>query len=240
MSARQQTRHGAEHEAQLVAALADDGAVREGAYSSRIPDCPECRARFAKLIAVRELLDDAGREERETLAELDWKSSVPGSDVVAPFVRGLAEQRRNRLRADRQRRWIVWVASAAASLLVIGWIARLVLRQDVSSAPNDITLGPTQQVRMSPQGPVREYSPFEWALELPSQGHFELRIWDDRAGAAADPFAKRTDLDQPRCPFSPEQTRTWPDKIRWQVLAYDATGAQLPGVFSASAERSPH
>ena len=117
--------HTPEHETLLVAALADEGVEGAGAWSARLSQCAQCQQLFEKLSAVRELLEDAGREERETLAELDWNQSVPGSDAVAPLVRALAHKRKLQLRAVRTRRVVMWAASAAAGVLIAGWIARL-------------------------------------------------------------------------------------------------------------------
>jgi len=229
--------HTPEHEALLVAALADERVEHAGEWVARLAQCDECRRRFEKLCAVRDLLDDAGREERETLAALDWNQSVPGTDTVAPFVRALAQKRKQQLRSTRTRRVVLWTASAAAGVLVVGWIARLLSPPNRDGA-RDTLLGAQNNASCSPKGPVVEYGQFNWELPLPLQGAFELSIWDDRADAPLEPLFPPLKLYEPKWTPTPEQTRALPDKIRWEVHVYDASGAQLRAEAHASAERS--
>jgi hypothetical protein len=231
--------HTPEHETMLVAALADEGVEGAGAWSARLSQCAQCQQLFEKLSAVRELLEDAGREERETLAELDWNQSVPGSDAVAPLVRALAQKRKLQLRAVRTRRVVMWAASAAAGVLVVGWIARL-LAPPARDGARDTLLGAQTKSSCKPSGPVVEYGEFEWDLALPPQGEFELIIWDDRPDAAIEAVFRKSKLHTPAWKLTPEEARALPDKIRWEVRVYDASGAPWPDVAGASAERSRH
>jgi hypothetical protein len=233
------TAHTPEHEALLVAALADERVEHAGEWVARLAQCEECRQRFEKLCAVRDLLDDAGREERDTLASLDLNQSVPGSDTVEPFVRALAQKRKRQLRSAHTRRVALWAASAAAGVLFVGWVVRLLAPPSPVGA-NDTLLGAHKKASCSPDSPVVEYGEFKWDLPLPPQGEFELVIWDDRPDAPLDAVFRKPKLDTNSWTLSPAEARALPDKIRWEVHVFDATGAQLPGLPSTRAERSPH
>lgn len=230
-------RHAPEHEHLLQAALAGDVPVDDARFQQRLRDCGECRGRYRELSVVRELLDHAGQDERETLAAIELARPVPGSELVAPFVRRALAERSARVRPTWTRRSLAWVASAAAGLVAVGWLVRWLLPED-GGDQRGILLGDTHEHGMSPRGPVREYTPLEWKLPLPKGGYYQLRIWDGGSDESLDPFVTMPRLEEPRWFAPPQVARTWPDKIRWEVRVYDATGV-LQDSELASAERSP-
>ena len=231
--------HTPEHEALLVAALADEGYDGAGAWSARLAQCAQCRRLFEKLSAVRELLEDAGREERETLAGLDWNQNVPGSEAVAPLVRALAQKRKQQLRSIRARRVVLWTASAAAGVLVVGWIARL-LAPGARDGGNGTLLSAQSRTSCSPTGGVVEYDKFEWQTAPPPGGWCELIIWDDGPNPRDQPLIRKPKLESSTWTPTPQELRTLTNKIRWEVHFYDASGGPLPGSVYQSAERLPH
>jgi hypothetical protein len=230
--------HSPEHETLLVAALADEGYAGAGAWSARLAECEQCRQLFEKLSAVRDLLEDAGREERETLAGLDWNQSVPGSEAVAPLVRALAHKRKQQLRSVRARRAVLWTASAAAGVLVAGWIARLLV-PPAHTASTDTLLGAQTKSSCTPHGAVVEYTKFEWETAPPAGGWCELIIRDDGPNAPDEPLIREPKLETSSWTPTPQETRKLTDKIRWEVHVYDGSGAPWPGAVYESAERLP-
>lgn len=228
--------HTEGHEALLVAALADDSGEHVRELEARLANCSECRARFEELTAVRALLDQAGREERETLAELDLTATVPGSDTVAPLVRKLASQRQHRLRSSRLRLVTLLVASAAAAVLFVGWLVR-VLVPDRPGDHRGTTLGQTHTGQHSPKGTGQSFELFKWDDELPDGGTFDLVISDPSKSADDAVLLIVRGLEANQCSVPPERTSTWPARIRWELRLYDATHQPLPGGFSESAER---
>lgn len=121
---------------------------------------------------------------------------------------------------------IVGVASAAAGIVAVGWFVHSLLPQQPEET-RETVLGSETDSGMSPSGAVREYTPLSWKLGLPPGGRFELTVWDDRPDAAPEPLVKPELWYRNERFFPPEQTRLWPDRIRWRVRVIDASGTQI-------------
>jgi hypothetical protein len=229
--------HAREHELMLEAALAGDIESSDARLLERLHSCEECHTRYQELIAVRALLDDAGRDERDTLAAINYDREVPGSDRVAPFVRAMVAQRQAR-RTSWNRRTLAWAASAAAGIVAVGWLVRWLMPR--AEGPNEVMLGASQGDEMTPNKAVREYEQLRWSLSVPPGGHCELRIWDVTHAGAPQLLVTKTALHASQWPDPPESTTSWPDKIRWEVRVFDATGTQIGAPHVANAARLPH
>jgi hypothetical protein len=211
--------HDREHARRLEAALAGDLAADDPALERILASCGTCRARLEELRAVRTLLDDAGREQRETLSAIDWDAAVPGGDQVAPFVRRKLAERGSRRRVA----WRAALATAAAATVAAFWIVRHMLVPD-EIAQREVMLSADSGGGLLPSGKVQEYRELSWPIPLPPGGRFELRVFDDRPGAARDPIVAEERLTEARWTPSTDLARSLPELIRWEVRVYDATG----------------
>jgi hypothetical protein len=192
---------------------------------------------------------DSGRAEPGTggeLHDLDWHRPVAGRELVGPFVHeqlALAALARERVR----RRWwqTPWVAAASAAILVAGWAVRgsterpaETLSRGEGTLPRSATLGAHErrQPAMSPSGPVAGFDEFVAELQGVPGGQFHLTVWDDRPESDGRLLAELF-LDEPKHTFSPDVTRPWPDRIRWDIEVQDPFGSAVGPAVSAFAQR---
>jgi hypothetical protein len=227
--------HSKEHELLLEAALAGDVDPQDPRWLERISSCSECSENFRELTELRELLDDAGRDERSILASIDPRRDVPGSDRVAPTVHAVLAQRRARWSLGR--RALVWTASAAAGVMAVGGIVRW-LMPHANPEHHESMLGEAEEAGMSPSGSVPDFDEFRWTVELPPGGEFELVVWSDEPGDEGRLLARISHLDDQRWTPAIEQKRAWPNTIRWELRVVDVSDQQIAAP-TARAERSP-
>jgi hypothetical protein len=215
------TLHSEDHERVIQGAIAGDLEPDDPRLQALLHECGACREHYEGLARVRTLLDETAREEREVVAELDWAEPAPGRELVGAFVR---EQMDQRALAARPRPWwrSAWVAAAAASILIAGWIVRA-LTAPRGEERTRTSLGEESE-SLQPSGPGSSFERFAWpGLQLPPGGRYELRVWD-RAKGPEDGRLVRLDLEEQEWAPAPGESASWPDQIAWEVRVIDATG----------------
>ncbi len=176
--------------------------------------------------ALESFLKAAAEEERATLDAARSLQDAPGIELVAGVVRRSFEEQRRRARRR------VLLLSAAALVLALGLTARFLLfnRPGQSS-----TLGDEPVVLLAPVGASAAFSTFTWE-STSAAAWFEVVVEDGSAAGVSVTRSGR--LSSHTWSSDPQEVSSWPDRIRWEVRAFDASGALL-GAASASAWRSP-
>lgn len=216
--------HDPRHDEWLIAILAGDEVSREARLATE--SCAECRSALSEVGRIGDVLDLAGRLERESIDR-----AFPSAEARKP----------SGLRVDvhpsgRERRWFASplqrVAAAALVLVTIGLCYRQVRNSDrpftVSSGPN---LNASQQFQLVPSGTVAAVTQFSFEAPRPSGGTFQVRVYDPAAGAT--PILESPPLEEPRWIPDPDQLGKLPSRFRWELRVLDATGLRIS---TASAE----
>ena len=214
--------HDAAHEALLHAAVtADDGTV-----PAALADCATCREALDELRSVSRLLDETAREERETLAGLDWGAAAPGVDGVAPFLRERFE-RRARRPLVRGRALVLRYAAAAAAVLTCGWLARELVTAEPETR---VLLGEQGFLQVSPQGAVPDFGVFKWSFQENVDGWYVVQVLSD----THELIDVSGQLVEPRWEPPRDLLERLPREIVWTVTAYDASGARLESITTTA------
>lgn len=215
-------RHAESHEMLLERVVTGDLTSSAPEVSARLAECPECRESLARMQSLIGSLTRAGELERETLREgfgADTRRAAPAEHEER--IRALVRERIARQRGASVRRLVrVALAAAAGIALVV-----LLYRRLAPDRPGEVLLGSDRIVCERPVGEA-DFGTFSWRFDLPSRGRFELRVWDDSSPEEAPPLVQEVDLTESRWTPEPEDVQRWPQRIRWEVRAYDA-GDQL-------------
>lgn len=210
-------KHASEHEAVVLECL-DRSDPRGALEASALGDCAVCRERVEGSLEIQRGLDALGRDLRVGVAP----GSVQGEHLVAEVLGG-----RLALRFRARRMTWLSVSTAAAALVLVLW--RLVPTEEGPPAQN---LGAAQLALEAPLERVPTYGTFAWSARLPAAGWFEIRVFaiDGREIARATTEEAR---------WTPASTVAWPTEIRWQVSAFDASGARIEEREARSSVPSP-
>lgn len=126
------------------------------------------------------------------------------------------------------------VAAAVLALLAAGWWWSGTDRLEPPKDP--LLLGETTLVEaLAPLGTVDDFTVFEAAPPPGSLGRCELKIWD-LATPATEPPLRTVLLREPRWRPSPDERRSLPTALHWQLILYDAQD-RLLGVARGEARR---
>ena len=176
------------------------------------------------------LLRAAAQEERSTLEDARALEEAPGSELVA-------ETLRRRFERDGRapgRRWLPLAAAAVA--IMLGFAARSWLRSP-RPGPSG-TLGGYELVLLAPVGASHDFRVFQWRETSAAAAWFEVLVARESPAGAGEPVASSGRLKTPSWSPDPKEILAWPERIHWEVRAFDASGALLDA-RSASAWRSP-
>jgi len=235
-------------DALLERLLASGGDPAERPAPDELARDPELEAELAELRDVARRLDAVADDPRAILAAARGAERPSDrADVAAALDRARhLERARHEEPAGASRgrgRRIALVATAtAAGLVALLFVTRELGNGSRSTVPDarDHELGGASLELLAPVGPVDpggSFGPFRWRFELPPGGHFEVRVYDRGApdGASLRPTITSERLTEPE--WTPTTTAAWPDAIRWEVVARDASGA-IAASSSAFASRS--
>ena len=228
--------HRAEHEDWLRALVTGD-AEFQGTSSEELErelaQCPLCASELAELRSLMHDLQDTWDEERRVLRGAANLTSSVGDDVVEAFV---AQHGGGSRRPSRR---FLGTAAAVLAMIALGaFYAMRLARPDEPERP--FVLGPADVRGLFPAGEVESFdAPFRWDLE--TDGWFVLRVYDGRAEAAlgAPPLSQspRVDASSHEWRWPTEECEGWPERIRWEVQAFDSSGIVLDSA-EATARRS--
>jgi len=205
--------HSDEHEQVLERAAVGDIERDDPGLTSLLAECPECRDRMDGLVELEGLLGRAASEQRAILSGLDLEREVPGSDLVAPFVRAKVEE---------QRRTIPWLPLAAAAALVATTGGVWIAAQMAEQAPREqVYLGSRAIHFTGADGDVVPFGTVRWQADaMPRGGTYGIRILDARGTPIPGLDTRR--LEQPEWTPSPEEEELLPDEFRLVVEVLDA------------------
>jgi hypothetical protein len=190
---------------------ADDAPARRAFEAS-----PEAEGRWRELERTTRELDAEARERERVLAEVAGAAPDAHEDELvesfAARLRAAAPARGadHEAPAVPRRGWIV----AAAAIFVVALALRHLGREREVAEPFELGPGSSE---CRPSGEVERYGRFEWDLELPPGGTYELSVWE----ASADDGAPlvRVELGEPFW-----DAVELPRRIHWQVSVLDAAG----------------
>ena len=209
---------------------ADNDALLEGLLSGSIdPTAPDVRARldadpelaetFEELQQFALEMAELGVEQREVMDGAAALEAAPGQERVDAEIAAFFEERR--ASPSRRSRWIPFLAAAAAVLLVL--LPFLGGAFD-SEDPALVMLGDSERTSLSPSGAVSDFGAFAWDTPLPADSTFKVLVFGEDQEPWDIPFFESERLDEPSLELTPEVERTLPDRIRWELRIYDATG----------------
>jgi hypothetical protein len=196
----------------LLVANADPLAAFE---RSQLSTCEVCREDLEAMLDTEGALAHLGGEVRQTRALAESLGKPDDRERVLRLLE--SHPATVHARAVSPKWW--WLA-AAIPLAVGLWS----IRPQAASEPSPL-LGSTQKANGSPEGQVATWGSFEWDLELPVGGTFEVRIFDAAAAPDDDPLAQVTQWREPR--WTPETSvlRALPNRIGWEVDSFGADGS---------------
>jgi hypothetical protein len=194
------------------------------------PDGPLPDERFEP---VARALDRVGKLRREVLAEAAQLEDVPGQERFrAAALAGMPQAGRDagETPAWRGRRWL-----AAAGILLVSCSALWWFRSfgGGEGASENHMLGSSVQP-LEPVGAVASFARFRWLPGPFTGGYFEVLVHDEESGALVRRSGSR---DEAEWLLSAAEEAQLPERIRWEVQPFDASGR--PGrPVSAQASRS--
>lgn len=200
------------------------------------------------LSAIEFRLQRAGQEQREDLAQIPSTLPTAGEErSLAGFAQQMHADSRsgNGELARPSRVSMLPLAAAALLLIALGlWLERSNTPGGLA-APGTQVLG-SSVVCLAPTGAVSSYDPFLWSFDLPPGGSYEIAVYDDKTG---EPLLALKNLRQAKwsrreasqalsaASRSEAGPQTWPEFIRWEIVALDATGNEV-GFGRSSAQLS--
>lgn len=172
---------------------------------------PDFERRLSELELVSQWLEEGGTEQRAVLREAEQPRGTEGEALVERLLE----------RHRRRRRWPIFVAAVAATVLVTAFL--WTRAGDTAPRPLELTvLGEGMPAGLYPVGGVPAYSGFAWNFDLPDGGWFVVAVSspeDDRELHRTPPLYEATWTP------APLEREAWPDRIHWTVTGFDATGS---------------
>ena len=228
--------HAESHEILLERVVAGDLSSADSEVRARLAECPECHELLSQMQNLMGKLTRAGELEQEALRDvLGQKALPPATAEQEKRIRALVAARGGLRPRPTARKWVALVSGIAAGLVLLGLLYRVL----VPARPGEVLLGHDRIACERPVGADADFGTFSWHFDLPKRGRFELLVWDDSSPEGAQPLVKEVDLTEPRWTPELEDQRQWPERIRWEVRAYDAADQLLRRSELQRASRSP-
>jgi len=214
--------HAENHETLLERVVTGELPASDPIVLAQLSGCPECRERVSEVQRVMGQLTRAGELERDALREgFGQDTRSPATAEHEERTRAFVHAQLGRERRPATRRRVVMTLAAAAAIV----LAALLYKTLVPAGPAEVLLGSDPIVCERPVGEDADFGTFSWRFELPKRGRFELWVWDDSSPEGSQ-LVHEVDLTESRWTPELEDQRQWPQRIRWEVRAYDA-GDQL-------------
>lgn len=220
-----------EHRDRLEAILAEHEGARDVFEDSPLAECGACQAELeahlawlAELGALAEqearMMEEAAGLDLEggpaeevfrstVLAEVESGTQVPAGteerdpEPEAPGVLGSGVGRAR-------------ILALVASMLILGLLWR---GRDGENGDGGTRMGPSEGL-VSPVGEVESYAPFRWSVTLPPGGHFVVILEVD-GEERRSPWIRGQE-------WTPEVSIEGAHELRWSLLVYDASSADVP------------
>lgn len=214
------SRHAENHETLLERVVTGELLASDPAVLAQLSECPECRERLSEVQRVMGQLTRAGELESDALRDgFGQDTRSPATAEHEERTRAFVHAQLGRARRPSTTRRVAMTLATAAGLVLVA----LLYRALVPAHPGEVPLGDDHIACERPVGEVADFGTFSWRFDLPKRGRFELSVWDDSSPEGSQPLVHEPYLTESRCTPELEQ---WPERIRWEVRAYDA-GDQL-------------
>ncbi|MDP6368306.1 MAG: hypothetical protein QF724_11210 [Planctomycetota bacterium] len=234
------TSHEQGHEDILEAILVGDLSPTAPRAKTLLDSCELCRRQLAELQALESLLQQAGAEERATLAEAAECKNAPGLDSVESVLHSMAGQPTAipqlvpapEQGARRPSPWRLLVGLAAAAALV------LMLNTLLGPGPEEppLWLGSGNLELIAPLGPQassQAIEAFAWNGPLPPGGWFEIRVLN------GETVVLERRLSTSPWTLTPNEQQELPASFTWEVRTLDASGSPSASA-TGRADFPPH
>ena len=202
---------------------ADDARALERAGTS-----PAVRARLADLRRVQAELASAGAEARaEAVAGARAAGPAPGEERALAALRRAMEAGPRGPRAvpgpGPRRRWLPWIAAAAA--LAALWLARGWIAPADDDSGRGVLLGGAETEGFAPRGAVTGFEAFEWPRRVAEGSVQTVQAWaGERAAGPATVESPELPEDETRWTPSPEKRAQLGARFVWRVVRLDSLG----------------
>lgn len=231
------TEHSEEHETLLPEILAA-GDPREAFEGSELAGCDTCRRELEELLAVVTHLGATGDEVRSTIEDAAALEDGEGETRAEAELRAHLRRARAERGTRRWRRTALALAAAAAVLLLV-WIVVPDGSSRNGSPENGPTLGSGAWEAALPVGEVDAFERFAWrGHELPG-GWYDLTILATEPDGRTRTLVEQENLTETEWTPADEESREWPDRIRWRVYVYDSSGRHVDSLGAECWLRSP-
>ena len=218
--------HTSEHESWLEAVIAGDLDPLPPSVEEELRGCARCSKSWEESVRVQSSFSEAGRRRRAVSSQASRSTDAPGEARVEAFLRERLLEHAASRRAPRLRRPWLW-ALAASVLIALG--VGLANRAGDDPPSSWRTLGGELVATAPGERATRSDLRFAWRSELPAGTRFRLivegrlRPGEPWIGLVDEKAVRGTEW------APPSRLESWPEFLRWRVLAYDAAGERLAG-----------
>lgn len=212
---RSRSRQAEELLCELLARPLDADGVRAAWRRSPFHGQRELEGQLEELLAVRGGLERSGRAAREVLAAAAEVQGAPGEEELERSCeRRLASVEPARRARGRRLELVATLAALAAVALFILWA-----RDPRPGYQGTELLGEGDEVvLLAPVGDVVAWDAFRWRARRADECWFELTV---RAADGRE-LAHVADLEGDA--WRPGESATWPSRLSWELVAFDADG----------------
>ncbi|TAJ02419.1 MAG: hypothetical protein EPO68_18175 [Planctomycetota bacterium] len=219
--------HVEQHEPWLVEAI--DGRLdARDERRAALADCEVCAPLLADMEALRDGLDDAGRLERDVLAEVSGARESDAARRGAAQARAAIAQLAAPPPSARSRRWLVPLAIAATLALAAYWITTHWRAGEPAPAPS------VSRPQLGGEGVLRALTVTrgaDGALELAWEAvddaaSYDVELFADESATGAPLFVSNG-LAEPRCAVPSDQVARLPARVTVRVQPWDVNPRRL-------------
>ena len=213
--------HGPEHERLLERILTGDLDPVPPEVVSELRGCARCVPTWDEVARLQAELSRAGRRRRGVLASARESAGAPGEAQVMSLFRERLPETSRAVPERRPWRGAPWAIAAALllALLVGRWV---VTREDRGRDMQ--TLGPRIEGLAPTNRASRETLYFSWRSPLPPGTLYRVVVEGRVDGGQWTPVDEVDLLRESGWLPERDAVATWPDDLRWRVIAYDASG----------------
>jgi len=210
VSSQRHPPHDPAHESALDELWASDGATRSPAVTERLNACAGCAEFWRNLEAADASAAHVLSQLRRDAAPRPSGEQAPGeARLEALLAHAIAR------RQPRPRSWTIWLA-AAGVVLAAGFGLRMVSERHSTGQDPELG-GALRLVAPARSTDARDHFRFEAADD---GGWFVVEVFD----AQGAPLLRSARLAASPWTPQPAEVATIPERFRWQVTAYDASG----------------
>jgi hypothetical protein len=201
---------------------------------AKLEACETCRVELAELNALALALD----HERDRVADVVRRArnerTAPGEDRIAATIARVAGARGAKPDERTVAPDFPWRTVLAAAALVVVSVVSLYafLARGHDPRPTPIQWLGGSIACSEPVGEHAAYSTFRWTYDrLPADGWYVVTVRSEEGGEIARSKRVRETTWTPDA----VDTASWPNRIRWDVRAFDGSGAEIDSGYALAA-----